>query len=188
MPMTENDGARGDAEEDGVRQHRAGRRPIALGVAARDDRLGADAQRAEAAAEEPDQDERGQERGLPVRRLGAGQVREEDDVDLVDDALREHRDDRGEREPEDRRVAMSLVHERRCEVDRLHANRGGKCRDCSGRRAKDKLGYRPATASTGEARERGAGVFSASGCDSQPLGEQSGRLRAAAAGVEDRRP
>ena len=107
IPITENAVPGGEAEERRVGEHRAGGRAVALGVAARDDRLRADAERAQAPAEEPDQDERGQERGLPVRRLGARQVREEDDVDLVDDALREHRDDRGEREPEDRRVAVS---------------------------------------------------------------------------------
>ena len=127
-----------EAKEDRVRQRGAGRGPVALGVAARDDRLGADAQRAQAAAEEPHQDERRQERGLPVRRLRAGQVREEDDVDLVDDALREHRDHRGEREPEDRRIAMSLVHERRCEVDRLHAKKAESAATVASSGAKDK--------------------------------------------------
>ena len=96
-----------EAEEDGVREHRARGLAVALGVAPRDERLRADADGAEAPAEGPEEDERRQERGLRVGRLGDRQVREVDDVDLVDDALREHREHRRQREPEDRLVAVA---------------------------------------------------------------------------------
>ncbi len=104
-----------------VGEHGPRRLPIALGVPACDERLRADAHGAQAAAEEPNEDERGQERRLPVRRLGARQVREVDDVDLVDDALRQHRDDRGQRQPEDGPVTVPSGCQRLRELERLHA-------------------------------------------------------------------
>ena len=59
---------------------------------------------AEGAAEGPQDDQGRQQGGLSVRSLLLGKELEEQNVDLVDDTLRQHREHRRQRELQDRAV------------------------------------------------------------------------------------